>query len=90
MQYVDFFALINLFLIISYYRTAASEHGKYRGLVASASASDRGDPGVLIDAREVKFVGKIVIFIYDNINVVSDKTEHGLIFNVHLITQIIW
>ena len=22
--------------------------------------------------------------------VVSDKTEHGLIFNVHLITQIIW
>ena len=42
MQYVDVFALINLFLI-SYCRTAASEHGKRCGL--AATASDRGDPG---------------------------------------------
>ena len=28
MQYVDDFALIHIFLIISYCRTAASEHGK--------------------------------------------------------------
>ena len=51
MQYVDVFALINLFLIISYCRSlttngyAASEHGKRRGLAASATASDRGNPG---------------------------------------------
>ena len=51
MQYVDVFALINLFLIISYCRSrttdgyATSEHGKRRGLVASATASDRGNTG---------------------------------------------
>ena len=60
MQYVDVFALIKLFLIISCYRTAANEHGKRRGLAASASASDRATRAVRIDAREVKFVGKIV------------------------------
>ena len=68
MQYVDVFALINLFLIISYYRTASSEHGKRHGL--AASASDRGDPGCAyrFARNEICWQNCYSLFI-DNINI---------------------
>ena len=70
MQYVDVFALINLFLIISYYRTAASEHGKCRGLAASASASDRGEPAHAYRcARSELCWQKCYSLFIDNINI---------------------
>ena len=68
MQHVDVFAWINLFLIISYYRTAASEHGKRHGL--AASASDRSDPGraYRFARSEICWPNCYSLFI-DNINI---------------------
>ena len=70
MQYVDVFVLIHLFLIISYYRTAANGHGKRRGLAASASASDRGDLGRAYRCArsEIRWQKCYSLFI-DNINI---------------------